>query len=78
MYVTHRWELIVSAVTVVGDEVSRWEDVERKGWLAFQFLGTESKLKETRTKQACEHRSMTNHIKSKTSPIYLCRAALNT
>ena len=37
MYVTHRWELIVSAVTVEGDEVSRWENVERKGWWLFNF-----------------------------------------
>lgn len=46
--------------------------------VAFQFLGTESKLKVSHTKQACEHRSMSNHIKFKTGLFYLCKAAMNT
>lgn len=51
------------AVMVVGDETSCWEDVGRKRWWLFNFYKLDSKLKSNHTKYACEHRSMTNHVK---------------
>lgn len=58
---------------VAGDETSCWEDVGKKdgGFLIFKNWVTP-------TKQDCEQRSMTNHIKTKNGPIYLYKAVMNT
>lgn len=69
----------VRTVMVAGDETSRWEEVEKyDGWWLFILLETSSTLKVTDKKPACERRSMTNQIKFKSGPVYLCEAAIHS
>lgn len=48
---------------VAGEEASRWEDVGRNDLGFSIFRNWFLKLKSNHTKRACEHRSMTNHVK---------------